>query len=70
MGRLVQACLQTFRVICYLQFQIYINHAHSVQMNKFLFRILPLHFSAVNHPPGFGIQVKRVSRTDHISGES
>jgi hypothetical protein len=53
MGRLVQAYLPTFREICCLQFQTYINHAQTVQINTFLFRILPLHVSAVNnHPQG------------------
>jgi len=68
---LVQACLQTFRAICCLQFQIYISHAQSVQMNTFSFTILPLHVSAVNnHLQGVRIQVQRVSRMDHITGEN
>jgi hypothetical protein len=61
MGRLVQACLPTFWAICCLQFQIYISHAQS---------ILPLHGAAVNiNLQGVRMQVQRVSRMDHITGE-
>jgi len=49
---------------------VYTNHAQSMQMNTFSFPILPLHVSAVNnHLQGVWIQVQRVSRMDHITGE-
>jgi len=50
---------------------VYINHAQSVQMNTFSFPILPLHVSAANnYLQGVRVQVERVSRMEHITGES